>query len=139
MLNQEKQWELIRAALKARNNAHTPYSGFHVGAALLCADGQVIVGANVENASFGGTICAERSALCAAVSQGKREFAAIAIVGGLAEEEIPQKICPPCGICRQFMTEFCKGDFEVILFDGHEPVVKTLAEILPLVFEYPEG
>ena len=129
--------KLIDEALEARNNAHAPYSGFCVGAALLCSDGDIFRGANVENSSFGGTICAERSAVCAAVSAGKRDFEAISIVGGFKDRSI-EKLCAPCGICRQFMSEFCSADFPVVLYDGKAPVIKTLGELLPEMFELKE-
>ncbi len=125
--------ELIREALEARKNSYSPYSHFAVGAALLCSDGQIFRGANVENASFGGTICAERSAFLAAISMGKRDFEAVAIVGAPHGDKI-EKTCAPCGICRQFISEFCGADFRIVLFDGKEPVVKTLGELLPDTF-----
>ena len=122
--------ELINLALKAQNNAYAPYSGFHVGAALLTADGEVFVGANVENASFGLTNCAERSALFSAVSNGKREFESIAIVGG--KGGIVTDFCPPCGACRQALAEFSRdGKLKVILFDGKQEKELTLASLLP--------
>ena len=122
--------ELINLALKAQKNAYAPYSGFHVGAALLDADGEVFVGANVENASFGLTNCAERSALFSAVSNGKRKFEAIAIVGG-KDGEITD-FCTPCGACRQALAEFSKdGKLKVILFDGERKKELTLASLLP--------
>lgn len=125
--------ELIQEALEARKSSYSPYSHFAVGAALLCSDGQVIRGANVENASFGGTICAERSAFLAAISMGKRDFEAVAIVGAPHGDKI-DKICAPCGICRQFMSEFCGSDFKVVLYDGEGPVLRTLGELLPDTF-----
>jgi cytidine deaminase len=121
---------LIKPALEVRKNAYSPYSGFCVGAALLCADGDIFTGVNIENSSYGGTICAERSAFASAVSMGKRDFKAIAIVGAPYGEKIA-KLCYPCGICRQFMLEFCSDDFEIILFDGKNTVTKTLGELLP--------
>ena len=125
---------LINEALSAREMAYSPYSGFSVGAALLTDSGEVFRGANVENSSLGGTICAERSAFCAAVSAGHRKFTAISIVGGYRGKEI-DKTCAPCGICRQFMSEFCPADFPVLLFDGKAKVEKTLGELLPEMFE----
>ena len=92
--------ELINEALEARKCSHSPYSQFAVGAALLCSDGQIVRGANVENASFGGTICAERSAFLAAISMGKRDFEAVAIVGAPHGDKI-DKICAPCISVRQ--------------------------------------
>ena len=125
--------ELIRLALKARSNAHAPYSGFFVGAALLCADGEVFTGANVENSSFSLTNCAERSALFAAVSSGKRDFKAIAVVGG-KEGEITD-FCPPCGACRQALAEFSKdGSLQIILYDGKSEKSLPLSTLLPESF-----
>ena len=122
--------ELIRLALKARSNAYAPYSGFFVGAALLCADGEVFTGANVENSSFSLTNCAERSALFAAVSAGKRDFKAIAVVGG-KEGEITD-FCPPCGACRQALAEFSKdGSLQIILYDGKSEKSLPLSALLP--------
>ena len=131
----EKMKELlINKAIEARENSYSPFSSFSVGAALLCSDGEIIVGTNVENSSFGGTICAERSAFCAAVSQGKREFDAIAIVGGKRGEKISEN-CAPCGICRQFMNEFCNADFIVLLSNGESITEKTLGSLLPDSFK----
>ena len=122
--------ELINIALEARKNAYAPYSSFFVGAALLCEDKEVFVGANVENASFSLTCCAERSALFSAVSSGKRRFRAIAIVGG-KEQEITD-FCPPCGACRQALSEFSgDGSMKIILFDGKNTKAFALSELLP--------
>ena len=116
--------ELYDLALKARENAYSPYSGVKVGAALLCADGRIFTGVNVENASYGATICAERSAACAAVTAGERQFAAIAVSGTMARET-------PCGICRQFLMEF-SPTMDVVWRDPDGGlVVKRLNEILP--------
>lgn len=127
--------ELVRAALKARTFAYTPYSGFQVGAALLCEDGTVYDGCNIENAAFTPTNCAERTAFFKAVSEGKRKFEAIAVVGGPAGKE-PEEFCSPCGVCRQVMMEFCDPDtFKVILGKGDlEWQEFSLKEILPLGF-----
>ena len=105
---------LIENAIEARKNAYTPYSHFTVGAALLGKSGRIYTGCNIENAAFTPTNCAERTAFFQAVSQGEREFSAIAIVGGRAGE-ICAQICPPCGICRQVMREFCTDDFLIYL------------------------
>lgn len=118
--------ELYDLAMKTRENAYSPYSNVKVGAALLCADGRVFTGVNVENASFGATICAERSAACAAVTAGAREFAAIAVSGTMALET-------PCGICRQFLMEFSPG-MDVIWRQDGGLVVRKLNEILPAGF-----
>lgn len=124
--------ELINMALGAMKNAYSPYSRFKVGAALLCADGSVYTGCNVENASFGATNCAERTAVFKAVSEGKRDFEVIAVVGGKDGSVGPY--CPPCGVCRQVMSEFARKDFRVLLFDGENVKEHTLAELLPLGF-----
>ena len=122
--------ELIAAAERARQAAYAPYSHFAVGAALLCADGAVFAGCNVENASYPLGNCAERTAIFAAVAAGKREFQALAIVGG--NENAPaDTLCPPCGACRQVIREFCAPDFPIFLKDGNEIVKRTLSELLP--------
>ena len=100
---------LVEKAILARDTAYAPYSNFAVGAALLCADGSIYTGANIENSSFTPTICAERVAFFNAIHEGQRDFTAIAIVGGKAGENISE-LCPPCGVCRQVMSEFCKGE-----------------------------
>ena len=126
--------ELINLALTAQKNAYAPYSNFYVGAAFVSADGEVFVGANVENASFGLTNCAERSALFSAVSHGKRNFEAIAIVGGKNGEVTD--FCPPCGACRQALSEFSRdGSLRVILFDGQTEKEMTLASLFPESFD----
>lgn len=130
--------KLIAAALKARKNAYAPYSGFSVGAALETADGEIYTGCNIESSSFTPTCCAERTAFCKAVSEGKREFSAIAVVGGERDAaELP--FCPPCGVCRQFMREFCGEEFRIFLGKGGEAsgfAVKEylLKELLPCSF-----
>jgi len=116
--------ELIKAAHAARENAYAPYSGYRVGAALLCENGKVYTGCNVENASFTPTICAERTALFKAVSEGERSFTAIAVVGN-------DDLCFPCGVCRQALSEFCGTDFTVYLEQDGEPSAFTLGELLP--------
>jgi cytidine deaminase len=119
--------QLIQRAAAARKNAYAPYSGFAVGAALLCADGTVFTGCNVENASYPAGICAERSALFAAVSAGKRRFSAIAIAAG----EDPTA---PCGICRQAFAEFGKLDVLCANQDGSRCRMFSLRELLPEAF-----
>lgn len=140
-LSEEKTKALIRAALKARKNAYTPYSHYQVGAALLCASKKNIYpGCNVENASFGATICAERSAFLNAISQGKRNFSAIAIVAGpegKADKELLKEEYPtPCGICRQFMREFVdpKAFLVILARSASDYKVMTLEELLPESF-----
>ena len=125
--------ELVMEALKARKQAYCPYSGFAVGAALLCADGRVFTGCNIENAAYPATNCAERTAIFKAVSEGKTEFRVIAIVGGPKGKE-PENFCAPCGVCRQVMAEFCGPDFEVLLTDGKSIQKLTLKELFPYSF-----
>jgi len=126
--------ELVKLALGARKNAYAPYSEFLVGAAILCSDGSVFCGANVENASYSLTCCAERNALFAAVSAGKIEFEAIAVVGG--KEGDISEFCPPCGACRQALSEFSPdGKMRVVLFDGKRERELTLDGLLPCRFE----
>jgi cytidine deaminase len=120
---------LLDAARAARANAYAPYSGFPVGAALLAADGRVFTGVNVENASYGLTTCAERSAVARAVSEGARDFRAIAVVG--PEDDVA---CPPCGSCRQILYELGREMTVVTAGDGSRPLRTTLAELLPGAF-----
>ena len=132
-MEKTKAKELLDIAVQAREGAYAPYSKFCVGAALLCADGEIFTGANVENASYGGAICAERVAITSAVTHGHREFTAIAIVGALCGQA-PTESCLPCGFCRQVMGEFCSDDFEIIVSDGEGVKVFTLGELLPHTF-----
>lgn len=127
--------ELIRLAYEGRSHAYAPYSGFLVGAALLTEDGCVYQGCNIENAGYSATNCAERTAFFKAVSEGRRKFRAIAVVGGKGEEKTGE-LCAPCGVCRQVMMEFCDPEtFRIILEDGRGGIlVKTLAELLPFGF-----
>lgn len=124
--------ELIAAAIEARRKSYSPYSHYQVGAALLCADGQMITGCNIENAAYGPSNCAERTAFFKAVSEGIRAFAAIAIVGSPDGETLTQ-YAYPCGVCRQVMMEFCEPEhFQVIVAKSEENYrVMTLAELLP--------
>lgn len=125
---------LCRKALEMRAYSYVPYSHFHVGAALLCEDGTVYGGCNIENAAYTPTNCAERTAFYKAVSEGKRSFLAIAIAGG---PEGAEKLdyCPPCGVCRQVMREFCGADFEILLaISPTEWRTYTLQELLPESF-----
>ena len=127
---------LIREALLARENAYAPYSHFCVGAALLGKSGAVYRGCNVESCAYGPTNCAERTAVFKAISEGEREFTAIAIVGGPDTESAPlAHTAFPCGICRQVLAEFCSEDLPVIVArscDDYE--VYTLGELLPHAF-----
>ncbi len=125
--------ELIQAAGQAMENAHAPYSGYMVGAALLCADGTVLTGCNVENASYGLTNCAERTAVFSAIAAGQRQFTSIAIAASGAPAPYP------CGACRQVLAEFCPPEFPVyIAADGRFESV-TLGELLPHSFGASDG
>lgn len=123
---------LVEMALEARKkSAYAPYSKFTVGAALLAGSGKVFIGGNVENASYGATNCAERTAFFKAVSEGERSFKAIAITGGL-EAAKPLDYAYPCGICRQVMKEFCNEDFVIIVAkSGTDFVEYKLSQLLP--------
>ena len=122
--------ELIKLALEARKNSYSPYSDFKVGAALLTKSGKVYTGCNIENAAFGPTVCAERTALFKAVSEGEREFVRIAVAGG--KNDIPDSYAFPCGVCRQVLAEFCGADFEIIsAVSTEDSVSRTLSEMLP--------
>jgi len=121
-----QEQELFALAKEARESAYAPYSDFKVGAALLGESGTIYLGCNVENASFGLTVCAERIALFKAVSEGERVFKAIAIYAG-------SKSVPPCGACLQVMAEF--GDLDILLFDSKGSYVKwRISELLPQAF-----
>ena len=125
---------LLAMAEEAREKSYSPYSGITVGAALLTREGNVYTGANIENASYSPTICAERVAFFKAINEGERDFIAIAIAGG--EKDNPSKAdFPPCGVCRQVMGEFCSSDFIVIWGNGEKITKKTLGEILPFGFD----
>ena len=130
-----KKEELVKAALAARKLSYAPYSHFCVGAALLTKSGRVYTGCNIENAAYTPSNCAERTAFFKAVSEGEREFTAIAITGG-REDADTLEICAPCGVCRQVMEEFCDAQtFEVILgTDSDEMQVYLLKELLPMGF-----
>ena len=133
-MNETKVKELIEAALQARDMAYAPYSHYHVGAALLADSGRIFQGGNIENASYGATNCAERTAFFKAVSEGERTFMAIAIAGGL-EGQAPVDYAYPCGICRQVMSEFAKADFQIIVAQSADDYkIFTLAELLPAGF-----
>ena len=121
--------KLCELAKEAMTHAYAPYSGYKVGAALLCADDTVYQGCNIENASYSPTNCAERTAFFKAVYDGRKDFVAIAICGG--KDGVITGKFPPCGVCRQVMREFCKEDFQVYMItpDGYE--TKTLAQLLP--------
>ena len=133
LTGEEKEY-LIRKALEQLPCAYAPYSHFHVGAALLCRDGAVYTGVNIENASYPAGNCAERTAVFKAVSEGERDFKAIAICGGL--EGTVSDYCAPCGICRQVMREFCRpGSFRILLAKSATDYKEyTLEELLPESF-----
>ncbi len=124
--------ELMELAVAARERAYAPYSGFFVGAALLGKSGRVYTGCNVENASYTPTNCAERTAVFKAVSEGEREFEAIAVVGGKGESL--SELCAPCGVCRQVLAEFCEGDLRVVLGRPDALTVTDLQSLLPYTF-----
>ncbi|MBE6779163.1 MAG: cytidine deaminase [Ruminococcaceae bacterium] len=126
--------ELCKQALSAMERAYAPYSGYTVGAALLTADGRVFTGCNIENASYTPTVCAERTAVFKAVSEGVREFTMLAVAGG--KDGAVSGAFPPCGVCRQVLTEFCSPDFPVLLVTGEDTFERyTLSELLPLAFK----
>ena len=126
---------LITRALAQRELAYAPYSHFQVGAALQTKEGAIYTGCNIENAAYTPTNCAERTAFFKAISEGARDFAAIAIVGG-AEGAAPSDYTAPCGVCRQVMQEFCApDDFKIILARSEDDYrLMTLRELLPEVF-----
>ena len=124
--------QLASLAKDAMEKAYSPYSNYKVGAALLCKDGSVYTGCNVENASFSATNCAERTVFFKAVSEGKREFASIAICGG--KDGVIDSLFPPCGVCRQVMREFCEDDFKIHLLTKDGIETYTLGQLLPVSF-----
>lgn len=131
LLNHEQKRRLIKAALEARKFSYSPYSQYQVGAALLCKNGTIYTGCNIENAGYGPTNCAERTAIFKAVSEGEREFIAIAVAGGRIREDI-DKYAYPCGVCRQVMAEFCRDDFEIYVIKSESDYAEhTLDELLP--------
>lgn len=125
--------KLMELAMEAMQKAYVPYSGYKVGAALLCADGTVYTGCNIENAAFSPTNCAERTAFFKAVSEGYRDFTEIAVCGG--KDGVIEGFFPPCGVCRQVMREFCKDDFLIHMAGANGAIkTRTLAQILPESF-----
>lgn len=130
--------ELITTAIKMTEKSYAPYSHFHVGAALLDKNGKIWTGCNVENAAYGPSNCAERTAVFKAVSEGVKKFQAIAIAGGAENSDgkvVIQDFCPPCGVCRQVLSEFCSKDFKIILVNGKSETKEfTLGELLPQSF-----
>ena len=126
--------KIIRLAIREVQAAYAPYSRFQVGAAVLASSGKAYGGANVENSSYGATVCAERNAIFAAVNAGERKLVAIAVCGG--KDGVVTDYCPPCGVCRQVMREFCDPDeFKVLVVkSADEYKAFTLAELLPESF-----
>ena len=127
----------MELAIEAMGHSYSPYSGYKVGAALLCSDGTVYQGCNIENASYSPTICAERTAFFKAIYDGHRDFQAIAVCGG--KNGVITGAFPPCGVCRQVMREFCRDDFVIYTGDAHGKLnAYTLAELLPQSFSAQE-
>ena len=123
-------YELILTAYEVIENSYAPYSGFNVGAALLAESGKIYTGVNVENSSYGATICAERTAFVKAISEGERSFKKLAVVSS------GRDLTWPCGICRQFFSEFCNYNFEIISGDKEGNIkVYTLSELFPEGFK----
>ncbi len=129
-MTKEERKELYRAAENARENAYCPYSGISVGAALITADGSIYTGVNIENSAHSPGVCAERSAIFAAIGAGERSFKAIAVAGG-RRGDAPLEKFPPCGVCRQVLSEFCDGNFKVIF---GEDACEDLSQLLPYSF-----
>ncbi len=125
--------ELCAMAVKAMDNAYVPYSGYKVGAALLTRSGKIFTGCNIENAAYSPSVCAERTALFKAVSEGERDFVKIAVAGG-KNGKIASEF-PPCGVCRQVIAEFCSPEFEILVVKAeNEYGVYTLKQLLPNAF-----
>jgi cytidine deaminase len=122
--------QLLKKASEVAKNGHAPYSNYQVGAALLCEDGTVFTGCNVENASFGLTNCAERTAVFSAIAAGNKKFSALAITA------IGNETPFPCGACRQVLAEFCDGDFPVYIDQGNSTKTVLLRELLPYAFDF---
>ena len=140
---EKKYLGLINSAYEARKKAYSPYSHFKVGAALLCKNGNVYEGCNIENGAFSPTICAERVAFVEAIKNGERDFEAVAIVTGLKDANV-YEMGSPCGVCRQFMSEFCHDDFKIIMtkMKSNGELIETreftMDEILPKRFKLKE-
>jgi len=133
MLEKEVIRTLCQKAVDMRSESYAPYSDFLVGSAVLTADGKIFTGCNVENSAFGPSICAERTAIVKAVSEGYKDFAAIAIAGGKRDGEL--QYCSPCGVCRQVMREFCKPSFRIYLVKSADDYKEfTLGDLLPESF-----
>ena len=131
--NKKNYRSLALEAIGAMKKSYSPYSGFTVGAALLTKEGKIYTGANIENAAYSVTCCAERTALFSAILDGKRDFSAIAIAGG--PDGKLESECAPCGVCRQALSEFCGPSFEVVLaLPNGKYKVRTLGELIPESF-----
>ena len=124
--------KLIELAKEAMTHSYSPYSGYKVGAALLCGDGAVYTGCNIENASYTPTVCAERTAIFKAITEGKRDFVAIAVCGG--KNGVITGAFPPCGVCRQVLREFCGDDFTIYMVNADGYKTATMAQLLPFSF-----
>lgn len=123
--------QLIQKALRAKENAYAPYSNFHVGAAVLGKSGTIYTGCNIENAAYPVTNCAERTALFKAVSEGEKEFLALAVVSD------SENYVSPCGMCRQALAEFCGSDFQILMCRSNgDYKIMTLEELLPESFGF---
>ena len=123
--------ELFKLAESARAQSYSPYSNITVGAALLCGSGKVYTGANIENAAYSPSVCAERVAIFSALNAGEREFVSIAVAGGKRGKSAKESFTP-CGVCRQVMAEFCKGDFKIVLSESDEI---DFSALLPYAFD----
>ena len=133
MIHDKAVTQLIQTAMEMTQKSYAPYSHFHVGAALLDSNGKIWTGCNIENAAYGPSNCAERTAIFKAVSEGIKEFKAIAIVGG--PNGIPQDYCTPCGVCRQVLAEFCDRDFQIFCAKSPQDFkVFTLGQLFPESF-----
>ncbi|MFI3230613.1 MAG: cytidine deaminase [bacterium] len=127
---------LIECAFNAQKLSYSPYSNFQVGASLLCSDGSIFNGCNIENIAYSPTNCAERTAFFNAISQGNKSFSCIAIVGS-PKGRAPTDYCYPCGVCRQVMAEFCTSDFKVIVAKSVDDyIIYSLSDFLPLSFNF---
>lgn len=125
--------ELCTLAIAAMERSYSPYSHFTVGAALLASSGRVYLGCNIENAAYSECICAERTAFAKAISEGEKDFVALAVVGG--KNGKIEGVCTPCGACRQVISEFCPPDFPILLVKGEREYEQiSLGELLPLSF-----
>lgn len=134
-LSSEGKRKLISYAFEARKRSYCPYSDFAVGAAVMCDDGTIFQGCNIENASYSATICAERSAILSAVSSGQQNFLAIAIVGG-KKDAFVEEFVYPCGVCRQVMVEFCENNFLIIVAKSENDYQEfTLDKMVPYQFD----